>query len=435
LKRLLTISTWLLLSYNGFSQSCLPDGIYFYTQSQIDNFQVNYPGCTEIEGFVQIGSFATTNYSISNLNGLSNLSTIGEDLWILDCDSLRTLTGLLNLTSVGEKLSIYSDDLLVNLTGLDNVVFIGQSIIIEENESLTSLIGLENISSINGTVAIGSIDEGNPSLTCLIGLENLNTIGGDLSILYNNNLTNLHGLESLKSIDGQFHMLNNLSLNSMTGLDNLTSVGKSFFVKGNNALTSFTGLNALTSIGDYVRIVDNSQITNFLGLENLNSIGDDLFIAANDSLISLVGIDNIAAGSIKNLSIFSNPDLSECAVQSICDYLANPNGTIEIHDNASGCVSQEEVEDACGVGFENVGTLESLINIYPSPSSSHFTIEAKLPINQGVIDIFSMNGLKLYHCQITEPKADIDISYLPAGVYFVRFTCADEVRILKVVKY
>jgi hypothetical protein len=32
-----------------FSQGCLPEGITFTTQDQIDNFQANYPECTEIE--------------------------------------------------------------------------------------------------------------------------------------------------------------------------------------------------------------------------------------------------------------------------------------------------------------------------------------------------------------------------------------------------
>lgn len=33
-------------------ESCLPDGIHFTTQAQIDRVQYNYPGCTEIEGDV-----------------------------------------------------------------------------------------------------------------------------------------------------------------------------------------------------------------------------------------------------------------------------------------------------------------------------------------------------------------------------------------------
>jgi S-formylglutathione hydrolase FrmB len=52
--------------------SCLPQGITFTNQAQIDNFQTNYPGCTEIEGDVTIAGD-----DITNLNGLSVLTSIG----------------------------------------------------------------------------------------------------------------------------------------------------------------------------------------------------------------------------------------------------------------------------------------------------------------------------------------------------------------------
>jgi hypothetical protein len=333
MKKQLALLIGLLLLFSASSQSCLPDGIIFATQSQIDSFQFNYPNCTEIEGDVTI--FGSEFFEITNLNGLSLVTSIGSDL------------------------TIYMNEALTNLTGLEGLAF----------------------------------------------------VGGDLTI------------------NGNLYMTN------LTGLDNLTSIGGSLIIYWNDSLTSLTGLENLTSVGGGLVIEDLPGLTSLMGLNNLTSIGGELMIDHNITLNSLTGLNNIYAGSISNLYIRNNSSLSTCAVQSICEYLANPNGTIEIHDNASGCVSQEEVEDACGVGLEDVGTLESLINIYPNPSSSQFTIEAESPINQGVIDIFSMNGLKLYHCQITEHKADIDISYLPAGVYFVRFSCADEVRMLKVVKY
>jgi len=37
------------------AQPCLPNGITFTTQGQIDSFPINYPGCTEIGGDVVIG--------------------------------------------------------------------------------------------------------------------------------------------------------------------------------------------------------------------------------------------------------------------------------------------------------------------------------------------------------------------------------------------
>jgi hypothetical protein len=44
----------LFLQATGFSQSCLPEGIVFQTQGQIDSFQINFPGCIHIEGGVTI---------------------------------------------------------------------------------------------------------------------------------------------------------------------------------------------------------------------------------------------------------------------------------------------------------------------------------------------------------------------------------------------
>ena len=44
-----------------FYSFCLPEGITFTTQSQIDSFQVNYPGCTEIEGDLDLQGSGITN--------------------------------------------------------------------------------------------------------------------------------------------------------------------------------------------------------------------------------------------------------------------------------------------------------------------------------------------------------------------------------------
>ena len=41
--------------------SCLPQGISFYNQTQIDNFPSMYPGCTVIEGYVNIDTRNASN--------------------------------------------------------------------------------------------------------------------------------------------------------------------------------------------------------------------------------------------------------------------------------------------------------------------------------------------------------------------------------------
>jgi hypothetical protein len=59
------------------AQGCLPEGITFTTQNQINSFQVDYPGCTEIIGPVRI-----QGNDIINLGGLNVLTSLGHDLSI-----------------------------------------------------------------------------------------------------------------------------------------------------------------------------------------------------------------------------------------------------------------------------------------------------------------------------------------------------------------
>ena len=75
------IILFVLLAINSANaQGCLPEGIYFGSQAQVDSFQINYPGCTKIEGNVSISQEAGNN-PITNLNGLSVLTSIGGDLF------------------------------------------------------------------------------------------------------------------------------------------------------------------------------------------------------------------------------------------------------------------------------------------------------------------------------------------------------------------
>ena len=323
---------------SGRTQDC-PFEINFTTQSQIDSFPINYPNCTGVDGSVYIGG----SNDIVNLNGLSQLTYVGNWFRIEYNTALTTLSGLEGITNA-------------------------PMLIINNNEALTNLTGLNNLTSIEGWLILYA----NENLTSLEGLNNLTSIGGNLYI----------------------------------GQD--TSFG---FGGGNPSLTNIEALHNLTSISGGIEIINNAAIT------------------------SLNGIENIDAGSIYSLIIYDNPALSTCEVQSVCSYLASPNGTIEIHDNNSGCNNQNEVETACGVGFDEIGTFGRPINIYPNPTSEQFTIESKVPIYQGDIGIFSVNGHEINQYQITESKMDIDIRYLPSGVYFVRVTCDNEVRMFKVVKY
>jgi hypothetical protein len=193
MKRIYDIMIVLLLVNPAFGQDnkpcvpCLPQGITFSTQTEIDNFPTNYPDCTHIQGEVKI-----SGEYITNLNGLSSLLFIGGKLWILSNPALTSLTGLANLTSTG-------------------------TLSISENDILNGLTGLENLTSIEGYVSIFN----NDLLNDLTGLDNLTTIGGIFDILYDDGLTSLTGLNSLTTIGYGLNIEINDNLSSLTGLDNI----------------------------------------------------------------------------------------------------------------------------------------------------------------------------------------------------------------------
>jgi hypothetical protein len=416
----------LLIALTSFSQSCLPEGIAFHYQYEIDNFQANYPGCTEIEGDVLIGPGGY----IYNLDGLDVLTSIGGGLRLFFNPDLMDITGLQNITSIGGWLFIEENNELTSLDGLESLDSIGGNLIIQFHLSLTNIEALSGVSYIGGDVLI----EGNYNLTDLTGLDNIPLIAGSLRVIHNMYLTSLTGLEGITLVREYVEIQRNSFLSSLAGLANLNSIGGDLRLGtgfgGNQRLIDLTGLSNLHSVGGDLWILYNESLTDLTGLESLNSIGGSLVIRDDSSLVSLTGIENIAAGTIADIRIINNDSLAYCEVKSICDFLGSPNGTIEIHDNATGCNSQEEVEAACLTGLEEsaVSSQQSAVWIYPNPATSTITISTPATSEKNtILSLTDITGKEVLKRELKQAQHVIDVSGLPRGVYFVRITGEDAV--------
>lgn len=393
------------------SDACLPYGITFNNQAQIDSFQVNYPGCARIEGDVII-----SGANITNLNSLIALTSIGGDLNISYNNALTSLSGLNNIDSILGSFNICANPLLINLTGLDNLTFIQYD------------FNFGGMFFPNGCC-------GNPAIIDFTGLSSLTSINGSISIICSDSLTSLTGLESLTSIGGSLNIIKNYALTSLTGLEGLNFMGGSVYFFDNNSLISLAGLDNLTSIGGWLQIESTWALKSLAGLENLTSIGGGLIIKYNESLTSLTGLDNIVANTISNLHINNNPSLSNCAVQSICNYLAAPNGYIEIYNNATGCNSHQEVDSACVYLSNGEMIIKPAFFISPNPASATITIATPATSNNNTFaTIFNISGQQFIKHRITEKETVLDVSGLVSGVYFVRVTDDKTVQVGKFVK-
>jgi len=160
----------------------------------------------------------------------------------------------------------------------------------------------------------------------------------------------------------------------------------------------------------------------------------------NESLTSLDGLDNINPGTIYNLQIHNNPLLSECAVESICDYLLSPAGTVEIHDNTVGCNSLEEVEEACETISIWELRAEDNFTITPNPVESITLIQYTLHHNSPVtLKFMDLNGQEIAILvneiqQQGKQNVVFNSKGLKPGVYFCVLETNDTIQSVKMIK-
>lgn len=170
------------------AQSQCPVDVELTSQAEVNAFFVDYPNCTEIEGYLLIGS------------------------WDEDSD-ITDLSPLNSLISVGGEIMIYGNPQLTTLSGLNNLTF-----------------------------AKGLWIEVNPQINSLSALNNLTSVGEEGFIIYQSALTSLSGLENLTSVGAYFALYNNDVLTSLSGVENLTSVGWAIGIGGNALLTDISAL-------------------------------------------------------------------------------------------------------------------------------------------------------------------------------------------------
>ncbi len=336
----LLVSALFFLKLQLLCGQCPNNAVNLTSQLQVDNFNSNYPGCTNITNDLSI-----SGNTITNLNGLSGLTQINS-LVIENTGSLTTLTGLNNVTTIGgvdiknnsalttidglngvssiDVFYLLDNPFLNNLTALGNLLNIAH-IEIYGNHSLNDLNGLQGLSSIDLYFSISN----NNSLTSLSGLENLNFVGDGLDITnvefrvsFNANLSDLSALQNLNYVDGRFNISFNPLLNNLLGLESLSFV-RDLDISSNATLQTFDGLQGLTNVENHIRIYNNQILTSLEGLNNLNSI------------------------PIENTAISSNPNLSYCTVSGICNILNVDPSLISISGNLSGCANNTEVTTAC----------------------------------------------------------------------------------------
>ncbi len=314
----------------AWAVDCTPGDITLSSQADVDDFQTNHgPGCDRVTG-----TFTITGADITNLNGLSGLTSV---YWVnLTGNPLLTdISGLSNLTTFTGPFFISNNSVLTNLTGLSGMVALtGGALIVENNPLLSDLSALSGLVSINASLSI----QKNDSLTDLDDFASLTSVSSNINIGYNDALVSLAGLSGLAGFTAGIDLRFNSMLPTLNGLQGLTDI-RSLVLFNNDALLDVDGLDNVTSIG-------NGSSALF--------ISNNAVLADVDGLGALVSLD-------ADLEITDNPMLSLCSALAtlldvVDDAVAGPgpgaagipdvNGDVMLSGNLPGCNSVSDITGA-----------------------------------------------------------------------------------------
>ena len=349
--------------------ACEVNTLFFTQQAQVDEFSLTHRDCERIKGTLII-----EGKNITNLNGLSNISSIDGDV-IIQNTNINSLDGLNNLQSISGDIELINNDNLEDFSGIEELTRIEGNLVISDHINMTSFQGLETVLGIGGDLVI----ENNNSLINARGFENLNKIDGDFYCGQNNQLTTFNGLNNLLTINGKFTVVQNNMLDGLTGLNDLISIGSDFTVEENAALKSLIGISSLENIYGDFEILNNSQLSTLIGINNISTISQNLKVQANNALINFDGLGSLE-NIIGKLEILDNPNLK--SLEGL-ENLALVGGNFNLDTN-------NNLETLNGLqGLEKIGGLFNVI------------FNNKLENLSGLDNLLILEGgLQLFNCSL-----------------------------------
>ena len=141
---------------------------------------------------------------------------------------------------------------------------------------------------------------------------------------------------------------------------NTTTINGVLEIKSDSdqTITNLDGLAMIDSITNSLTIIGNDNLIDLSGLSNLKYVQYNVNIFNNEQLESLQGLDNINLSLVSGrLTIWGCPNLNECSVPSICDYL-HSYGDYIIKNNGTGCMNRQEIIDECSLSIDTSNLVE-----------------------------------------------------------------------------
>ncbi len=200
-----------------------------------------------------------------------------------------------------------------------------------------------NCTEIAGMLKIGKSSGGLTDITDISALDFLTSV--ESLAIERTQTTTTFGVHNLQNINGDVKIVLNPELTNVSFLYNITEIGGQLHIGYNKEMYNFQALSTITSLGS-LRVNNNARLESLEHISNLQTVSE-IIIQNNPILTSLDGLDAVNPALLNNLIITSNPLLSSCEAVSVCNYLTVENGSAIVQNNATGCNTTTEIENAC----------------------------------------------------------------------------------------
>jgi|GEM_PF-5140884 len=296
------------------SQKQIDKSFRFNNQSQIDSFKINNPSVEIVNGNIYIANEKFGD--IVSLKAFENIIEIKGSLSILYTIDLKTLEGFENLKSV-ESLDITANRKLSTIDNFLSLTSISKAIKIAGNHEVSSIGFLSKIKPMpHHQIQI----TGNDKLESLQPLSQWEEVNS-LRIASNDILSSLEGLNNLKVVHDALIIGPQVRVREITELEQLEYCGKFFFLSMN-------------------------QIKDLNGLKHLKKIESHIDISDNRNLVNIEKLNEIEFGNEMEILIGWNKKLSNCYIESLCNYIDNYPTRFIFSGNDINC-SVEHYKEMC----------------------------------------------------------------------------------------
>ena len=267
----------------------IPD-VILESQAEVDDYVANFSFCTSVPNTLRIGTtFANPPSDISDISGLSFITSVGGPIFIFQNPNLTSLNGLQGITSAGSTINITNNDGLTNLSGFPSINAIDGNLTIDNCANLISLEGLNSITSIDGDVYLSNTTD----LTSLSALSNLQTVNGELDIRICLDLQNFNGLENLTTIGGDLTIRDNIVLNDISALDHPIAIGGNLEIQNTNLSNcSILPICEMLNNGASAALNNNNTDCNTVDQILLNCATDAILITLSSPPLSCFDLCN-----------------------------------------------------------------------------------------------------------------------------------------------